>query len=483
MSEKLFSKSIKKQLSKEYDEDLLKSLDNKKNLYQPLKEFLTDKSGNTLSVLEFTKPVHFPVNFKSALKGDYSRVSGLYEEAIQIHNEFIAGTRSPNDAFEWFNTAIVVNLIQNIELVFSDIGKKIAYRKRRKSAFEAQHFLVTNVLSPLDKFTWQTECKLDLFFQHGIDLLCQSYLSEFVKDGFQLNSTLLTGSFTINWQSFCATSKEAHFIEEQIKLYNVADYVLMENTIKSIASKIQTTVLYKPDVKEQVLFDIFELIPLYIKTWDASRSKIVINESIAIFIFLDFGFPSFVIGTAEDRPELLKASTLRFSWGVNHSLRSEGKRDCCIPELAVLGDFVLEKLYETLISLFAIRKPENKSLINEDPAEYSTSSELQQLTDFTVQYHQILSSKFEDNSNTISEPKNIVPSMTMSAFFKFMKTEFHCNVEEGKGSEMKIWRVGHNIYTLGRHKKDPQIHSFLIKKIIKRLGITRSQWLEALNQF
>jgi hypothetical protein len=483
MNEKLFSKSVKKQLSKEYDEDLLKSLDNKKNLYQPLKEFLTDKSGNTHSVREFTKPVYFPVNLKNALKGEYSRVFDLYKEAIEIHNEFIAGTRSPNDAFEWFNTSVVVNLIQNIEQVFSDIGKKIAYKKRRRSAYEAQKFLFENVLSPLDKFTWQVDCKLDLFFQHGIDLLCQSYLSEFVKNGFQFNSTLLTGSFTINWQSFCHTPKEAHVIQEQMKLYNVADYVLMENTIRDIASKIQTTVLYEPSIKEQVLFDIFELIPLYIKSWDASRSKIVINESITIFIFLDFGFPSFVIGTAEDRPELLKASTLRFSWGVNHSLRSEGKRDCCIPELEVLGDCVLEKLYETLISLYAIRKPENTILINEELVEYSKVSESQQLTDFTEQYHQILSSKMEDNSLTISESKSVVPSMSMSVFFKFMKTNFDCNVDEGKGSEMKIWRVGHNIYTLGRHKKDPQIHSFLIKKIIKRMGISRTKWLEVLSKF
>ena len=95
---------------------------------------------------------------------------------------------------------------------------------------------------------------------------------------------------------------------------------------------------------------------------------------------------------------------------IQYAFRTEGKRDCSIPELAVLGDFVLEQLYEILVALYAIRKSENRIIENEESEEYSEISDLQQLTDFTEQYHQILASKLEDTSPIILESKSILIS-------------------------------------------------------------------------
>ncbi|MFQ3277905.1 MAG: hypothetical protein ACI9VO_001358 [Colwellia sp.] len=67
--------------------------------------------------------------------------------------------------------------------------------------------------------------------------------------------------------------------------------------------------------------------------------------------------------------------------------------------------------------------------------------------------------------------------MMMSPFFTFMQKTFNCRVDNAKGSEMKIWRKGYKIYTLGRHKQDQKTPSLLIKKVLKRLDITTEGWL------
>lgn len=266
MNEKLFSKSIKKQLTKEYSEDLTKSLDSRENIYPPLKEYLDQDIDTLYSVNKFIINVTFPINFREALKDDYSVVKKLYEDGIDIHNECIAGTKFPDDHFEWFNIPALINFRQQADKVFSEIGKKIAHKKRRKSAFEAQLFLYKNVLSPLDEFTWCEGCKLDFLFEKSIDLLCQSYLSEFVKKGFAQSSNHFDENRGVNFSSFCNTNQEYKALHEQMQLYNLSDYILMENSIKNIVSIIPSTELYKPNVREQIIFDVFELIPLYLKS-------------------------------------------------------------------------------------------------------------------------------------------------------------------------------------------------------------------------
>ena len=38
-----------------------------------------------------------------------------------------------------------------------------------------------------------------------------------------------------------------------------------------------------------------------------------------------------------------------------------------------------------------------------------------------------------------------------------------------KGSEVKVVRSGHPIFTLGRHKADFVVHSVVVKRLLKRI--------------
>ncbi|MGI2110657.1 hypothetical protein ACRN9C_14800 [Shewanella frigidimarina] len=472
-----FSKSLKKKVFKQQDAARIDSLNSRESTIPGLKQrFLSDSESHT--VLNFDKQVFFPIGFREALKKNYSLIVALYEDAIEAHNLFITGRRYPEDGFDWFNQPEISEIQQKLRVNFSAIGKDLAYKKRRLTAFKAQLFLYQNILVPLDEFTWYEGRRLQFFFEHAIDLLVQSFLSEFIGEHVSLPANNdFYNPVNFKYKDFCQSPNEASFLNNQIGLYNVRDYIIAEPCIRSVLHEIKATKhallhITQIDSRANMIFDIYELIPLYIRSWDSNKNKIVINDKLAIFLFMEFGFPSFAIGKPEDNADIHTTSTYRFAWSVTHDFWCLAKPDCKLKELDILGDFVLNEFHNKLLALYSVRQTESiKSADNYED----------DLADFTYRYHKILD---ESASYTVNEsfviPTTInrhVPSVTMSYFFNFMKKAFDCQVESGKGSEMKIWRKGTKIFTLGRHKQDQQIPSFLIKKILKRLGISQNEWL------
>ena len=101
---------------------------------------------------------------------------------------------------------------------------------------------------------------------------------------------------------------------------------------------------------------------------------------------------------------------------------------------------------------------------------------------FVNSYHTILHDQEQKGSVKAVSATLHVPSLMLSRLITFMKDNFQCSVAQGKGSEVKIWRDGSKIYTIGRHKKDYKVPSFLIVKIIKRLNIPKTEWLATLKK-
>lgn len=473
----IFSKTLKKNLTSSYKESVNKSVESKVGIPDSLKNFVTETDEVSYIVSTFDQSVFFPVNFRSALKSDYSLVVGLYEEGIELHNKYIAGCRFPDDGFEWFNQSEISDFQSRLYSEFSYIGKALAHKKRRKSAYEAQSFLFKNVTSPLDKFTWQEGCRLDFLFQHSIDVLVQSYLSEFVNGVMHFPAKYTPDyCISIDYKKLCKTPSEASFLAEQIALYNVQDYVLAESAIEELSSTLVNSETESVINHEDLLFDIYELIPLYIKSWSPDKNKIVLNEQLAIFLTMDYGFPSFVLGKPEGKAENYIASTFRFSWSVTNEFRCWAKSDAKSEVLTKLGNYVLREFHDRLVSLFAIRKSEAKK----DDSIHNNDDYLYQVADFTTKYYQVLNEGVIESQDT-DRKRHHVPSMSMSSFFTFMQKAFDCKIDNGKGSEMKIWRSGTKIYTLGRHKRDQRMPSLLIKKVLKRLEIPAEEWLSSLK--
>ncbi|VWC78920.1 hypothetical protein BLA39750_01053 [Burkholderia lata] len=74
-----------------------------------------------------------------------------------------------------------------------------------------------------------------------------------------------------------------------------------------------------------------------------------------------------------------------------------------------------------------------------------------------------------------------LPQIRQSRFFKILRA---CGVEvvQGKGSEKKLLRAGAHPFRLGSHYgPNPTIPSFLACQILRRLEISRSEWVAAVN--
>ncbi|CAM8645304.1 hypothetical protein MCEMSHM24_03591 [Comamonadaceae bacterium] len=77
--------------------------------------------------------------------------------------------------------------------------------------------------------------------------------------------------------------------------------------------------------------------------------------------------------------------------------------------------------------------------------------------------------------------KGVLKQMRQTRFFKLLN---FCGVqvEQGKGSELKLLKDGAHPFRLGSHYgPNPTIPSFMIDSILKRMQITHEQWRVALN--
>jgi hypothetical protein len=65
-------------------------------------------------------------------------------------------------------------------------------------------------------------------------------------------------------------------------------------------------------------------------------------------------------------------------------------------------------------------------------------------------------------------------------FFKLLE-RCGVSIEQGKGSEIKLLRDGWHPFRIGNHYgNNPTIPWFLAISILKRLGISRDEWLDLL---
>jgi len=58
-----------------------------------------------------------------------------------------------------------------------------------------------------------------------------------------------------------------------------------------------------------------------------------------------------------------------------------------------------------------------------------------------------------------------------------LETRFGCEVRQGKGSEVTVYRQGGKKFTLGHHTPNPLVPSLVVGRLLKRLGVGLPEWL------
>jgi hypothetical protein len=79
-----------------------------------------------------------------------------------------------------------------------------------------------------------------------------------------------------------------------------------------------------------------------------------------------------------------------------------------------------------------------------------------------------------------ADASNALPQLRRRYFFKLLE---RCGVEvaQAQGSEIKLLRKTKRPFRLGNHYgSNPTIPAYLAASILKRLDITREEWIDAL---
>ena len=136
---------------------------------------------------------------------------------------------------------------------------------------------------------------------------------------------------------------------------------------------------------------------------------------------------------------------------------------------------VVEAIHELLLTFWdkidvdavlgRLRKTAEKRELEEDEAEEFVAATIQ---------------KVESEGEPAPLTGRIVRSLRFNTLVRVLES-LGCEISQGKGSEVKVFREGGKIFSLPHHKRNSHYQPFLIRRLLRRLGISLEQWAEALG--
>ncbi|HMX44520.1 MAG TPA: hypothetical protein PKH78_00020 [Candidatus Obscuribacter sp.] len=75
--------------------------------------------------------------------------------------------------------------------------------------------------------------------------------------------------------------------------------------------------------------------------------------------------------------------------------------------------------------------------------------------------------------------KGRLQTLRLSSVLRILQQNLSCEIRQGKGSEIVIFRPGGHHFRLGHHKRNPLVHAPILKNILKQVGIGLHEWLKA----
>ena len=71
-----------------------------------------------------------------------------------------------------------------------------------------------------------------------------------------------------------------------------------------------------------------------------------------------------------------------------------------------------------------------------------------------------------------------IRSVRLQRLLSLLSDRFGCEVRQGHGSEITVYRRGGRKWTLGCHKRDAHVPSEVVANLLKRVGIGLDEWLD-----
>jgi hypothetical protein len=86
-----------------------------------------------------------------------------------------------------------------------------------------------------------------------------------------------------------------------------------------------------------------------------------------------------------------------------------------------------------------------------------------------------------DDQATYSNNTHRLKSIRVKRLLVLLQDHLGCEVRQGKGSEIVVYREGGHHFRLGHHKRNPYVSVVLIKNLLRRIGISFDKWMHTLS--
>ena len=249
-----------------------------------------------------------------------------------------------------------------------------------------------------------------------------------------------------------------------------------------------------------LMADIQEMRPFLLRGFHPERASISLGDDLVVAWdwSLRYGLASLITGTTvEDIQRIMVTRIMELGvtvgrdgllldannpWVTTETIAArEGDR--WLPE----NGLVLELFHEKLLELYyridfeRIRRHTGHADIEDDLDDEVLALSIQ---DLAARDREVGADELRSESAPVAgclPPARHIRPLRSLRLLKFLSDRFGCEVRQGKGSEITVYREGGRIFTLGRHKRNDEVHSIVVKMLLKRLGIGRVEWLQAVN--
>ena len=241
----------------------------------------------------------------------------------------------------------------------------------------------------------------------------------------------------------------------------------------------------------QMTTDLQEMRPYLVRDYDPATSLIDIGRR--FFLAWDwsigYGVANILGGPSEDE---LRESLVASRMGVGAKLSRAGRlldyenpwiQAGCTDspvERAGLAEnyYVLKRFHEKLFGLFdridfdAIRR-KAKGLSELPACEPEGVSAADSDEIFTLSCRDLA----EKVAEGPPAPRRRIGMLRIKDMLRCLTRSFGCDVRQGKGSEVNVYRPGAKQYRLGCHGPNPEVPSAVVRRLLRRLDIPEREWL------
>lgn len=163
--------------------------------------------------------------------------------------------------------------------------------------------------------------------------------------------------------------------------------------------------------------------------------------------------------------------------------RIGSRRAASLPFNVCVLELMRDKLLEFYdqIDFGRFRAAQAGEAWDDEPAEHALATSCQELARTESDDTDAVEGADTADEESPQEPSGRLRSVRQRQLLNVLQRHFECEVRQGKGSEITVYRRGAKKFVLGGHRRNPAVSSHLIKLLLQRLGITPKQWFTELS--